>query len=281
MSASLFGDLPACPNVASVTAVLAYPSLFVTFSVTAVASFLFVLMVAFKYNNISKEVARDQYFEAVTLTLHGLSTLALSMALNHQRRFRSSGAVQMEDSETDPLLKRYDRLKRVLSPLDLLFMLVAATYVALVWPAVLMRLEHVWLKWAFLSVFLIQRVPPLLLAVMIIFFPKAPERGAVNGTVADGHQAPEGPSRKAKALLGLGTLFSVSGYVPLSLWTRATGTECVFWVASVVDLLHIFYVTGLILYFAFLRSEYLRNMEECIWGAVQSFQRNAFDFKKF
>ena len=37
-----------CPNVTSVLEVLDYPSLFVVFSATAIASFIFVLVVAFK-----------------------------------------------------------------------------------------------------------------------------------------------------------------------------------------------------------------------------------------
>jgi hypothetical protein len=54
----------------------------------------------------------------------------------------------------------------------------------------------------------------------------------------------------------------------------------VFWVASGVDLVHLLYVIGLVLYFFFLRSEYHRNMEECIWRTVKTFQRG-FDFRKF
>ncbi len=73
-------------------------------------------------------------------------------------------------------------------------------------------------------------------------------------------------------------MLSVSGDVPLSVWALAFGTNCVFYIASGVDLVHLLYVAGLVLYFFFLRSEYLRNMEQCVWSAVKKFQRN-FDFR--
>ena len=230
---------------------------------------------------ISLEVTRDRYFEAATLTLHGLSALALSMALNDQRRFRSGSVNLDEETETDPLLKRVDRLKRILSGVDVFFMLICVAYIVLAWLAVLFP-RPVSLKWAFLGAFFMQRIPPLVLSAMIIFFPKVVDRPMSNGTVSEAHDVPEGPSKRAKWLLGLATvLTSVSGDVPLSLWALATGPKnCVFWLASWVDLFHVLYVTGLILYFGFVRSEFLRNMEECIWGAVQDFQKS-FTFRKF
>jgi hypothetical protein len=74
------------------------------------------------------------------------------------------------------------------------------------------------------------------------------------------------------------TLLSICGDVPLAVWPLAFGSGCVIYVASGTDLIHVFYVAGLVLYFFFLRSEYLRNMEQCVWSAVKKFQRN-FDFR--
>jgi hypothetical protein len=239
---------------------------------------------------VSTVLCVDRWFEAISLTFHGLSTLALSMALNHQRRFRSSNAVPEEEAETDPLLKRYDHLRRNISALDVGFMLLFVVYDVMAWVAVLMtrtctaRDEVVAVEvfpWVFVGLFLLQRIPPLVLTGMIIFCPPAPpDQALANGTVTEDYLPPGGPSTKAKVLLGLATLFSVSGDVPLSLWKDAFGDSCVFWIGSGVDLVHLLYVIGLILYFAFLRSEYLRNMEEAIWGTVTKFQQS-FDFRKF
>ncbi len=206
----------------------------------------------------------DRWLEVVSLTMHGLSTAMLSLTLNHQRRFRSSGgAGGADDVETDPLLRRYDRLRSHVSPPDVLFVLLFVVYEVFAFLPVLGVAAAV-LRWVFLGLFLAQRLPPLLLTVLIIFFPKPTDPEAM-GTVTEAYVAAEGPSGRAKALLGFATLFSVAGDVPLSLWSLAFGQDCVFWVASGVDLVHLLYVVGLVLYFFFLRSEYHRNMEECIW----------------
>ena len=220
----------------------------------------------------------NRWLEIVSLTMHGLSTMMLSLTLNHQRRFRSSGGSGgPDDVETDPLLRRYDRLRSHVSLADVLFVLFFAVYEVFAFLPVL-GVAPLELRWVFLGLFLLQRVPPLLLTALIIFFPKPPQPEAM-GSVTEAYVAAEGPPGRAKALLGFATLFSVAGDVPLSLWSLAFGQSCVFWVASGVDLVHLLYVVGLVLYFFFLRSEYHRNMEECIWRTVKKFQQN-WDFRK-
>lgn len=301
------------------TDILAYPSLFITFCVTALASGVFMLIAAFKYNsvrvfdhkirtpNISNSLwisfylfiflgsvcnavrfallpislvpSRDSWFEGVSLTLHGLSTLCLCAALNHQRRFRSHGSSVAEELETDPLLRRYDRIKRRVSVADAVFVLLFIAYCVLAWVATMER--TVVSRYLFLSLFLLQRLPALFLASLICLKQAPKHADAADATVSDPpQQHVDGPSRGARVLLAFATLFSVSGDVPFSLWALAFGTDCIIWVGSAVDIIHLLYVIGLVLYFAFLRAEYLRNMEECIWHTVQRFQRS-FDFRKF
>jgi hypothetical protein len=48
--------------------------------------------------------------------------------------------------------------------------------------------------------------------------------------------------------------------------------DCTFVFASWVDLIHVFYLPTLVCFFLFIRSEYLRNMEECIWTTVSQIQ---------
>ena len=245
-----------------------------------------------RYAIVSEEFV-NQVFEGVSLSLHGLSTFALCAALNHQRRFRSRGLGEPRETETDPLLRRYDKISRTVSIIDGIFVLLAIAYVVFTWLAVYLILT----KWVFLAFFLLQRIPVIFLTIVIIFA-KPQVQGAIlhpssSGTVTEpavNNNTSEGPTKKAKVLLALATIVSISGDVPLSLWAAAFGTDCIFWIGNGVDLLHIFYVTGLILYFAFLRSEYLRNMEECIWHTVERFQRSFnfqgqgdgdFNFRKF
>jgi hypothetical protein len=157
---------------------LGYPSIFLTFVATAIASFVFVLIVTLRYNAvrvfdhkirtpsisnslwigffffvflgsllnairfslrvITNAPGNDKWFEIVSLSMHGLSTVFLSLTLNHQRRFRSSSdSGNAEDSETDPLLRRYDQLRNTISLVDVLFVLLWITYEVFAWFAVL------------------------------------------------------------------------------------------------------------------------------------------------
>jgi hypothetical protein len=218
----------------------------------------------------------DWWFEGVSWTLHGLGTFGLCAALNHQRRYRSAAIVDDEHRETDPLLRRYSKVKRAFSLLDALFLLVLCAYIALAW----LQLHDHDLKWVFFGAFVAQRLPALILTVVIVFFSSPASTVVASGTVTDEPASYIGPSRKAKTMLLLAAVFSVFGDVPLSFWSFILGQGCVFWIASWVDFLHILYVIGLVLYFSFVRQEYLRLMEEAIWTNVSKFQAT-FNFSKF
>ncbi len=117
----------------------------------------------------------------------------------------------------------------------------------------------------FFGAYLTQRIPALLLTLVIAFAAKPVAARSASGTVTDEPSSfadNEGPSRKARLLVLLAAICCVCGDAPLSLWALALGPGCVFWLASWVDLLHIVYIIGLILYFCFVRLEYLRLMEE-------------------
>jgi hypothetical protein len=87
---------------------------------------------------LSEVADQDKWFEIVSLVLHGLSTVSLSLTLNHQRRFRSSTeSSSVEDSESDPLVRRYDRLRSTISMADVFFVLLFVLYVVFAWLAVL------------------------------------------------------------------------------------------------------------------------------------------------
>jgi len=119
----------------------------------------------------------------------------------------------------------------------------------------------------FFAAFGLQRVPVIILVVMIVLVQK---------------NTPEGPSKHSKFYLIIAGILNTAGYVPLEVWSAifGIGRDCVFVVASWVDLIHLVYFTSLIFFFLFLRSEYLRNMEECIWETVTHIQ-GTFDFRRF
>lgn len=203
--------------------------------------FLFVFVgsllnaIRFALPEVSEVPTRDKWFEIVSLTMHGLSTVFLSLTLNHQRRFRSSAeGVNVDDSETDPLLRRYDRIRNNITIVDILFVLLWVLYevrstlsppfnfgsvffegvcvaccatcravdcasgALLLVSSSLSNFNRVF-QWTFLGVFVVQRLPALVLTVLIAFFPKAREPDPSVGTVTElPYSTSEGPTRNAK-----------------------------------------------------------------------------------
>ena len=99
----------------------------------------------------------------------------------------------------------------------------------------------------------------------------------------------DGPTPKSKVYLAIGAFFNLPNDLPLNVWAQVIPgmplvathllDDCLGWF-SAVDLMHFSYFVSLIFFFLFLRSEYHRNMEECIWTTVSQIQ-DTFDFRKF
>lgn len=329
----LFGELPQCP-VALVDK-LSFPSLFFTFGITAIVSFIFLCIVGFKYNSVKVfehrirtpgisntlwivfflfiflrstvesvrfavkglNTANDAWFMAVAFSLHAFATLALCLALNHQRRFRSAAILEDDDSsipsaeETDPLMRRMSKMKKTISAPEIFFIVLFVIQVAMAWLTIVefhgnIESDGEPYKWIFLGSFVVQRLPAIVLAVFIISQPT--QRGGADSVISgDALSADDsilgtndGPSLKAKVFLGIATGLTIFGDIPLAVWALFIPSNCVLYIFAGVDIVHIVYVVGLIFYFLFLRCEYLRNMEETIWDTVNRFS-SAFQFRKF
>jgi len=122
----------------------------------------------------------------------------------------------------------------------------------------------IWLA-VFLSTFSLLRMPIVVFVILIAL---------------DNSARPDGPTMMAKAYLLLGVLLSLTNDMPVHIWADLLPGGCVFWLASWIDLLHLLYLPALLCFFLFIRSEYLRNMEECIWTTVSQIQ-DTFDFRRF
>lgn len=121
--------------------------------------------------------------------------------------------------------------------------------------------------------YILQLLPIIILTFFITFYP----------TVNDG------PSKLARYLVLLGTVFFCCVFAPTSIltdWfirTPCEGTcpsNCPFYFGSWVDFLQWVKIISLGFYFFFVRSEYKRNMEECIWTTVSQIQ-DTFDVRRF
>jgi len=229
-------------------------------------------------------------FLLISLILHGVTCFCLCLALNHQRKYRSSvsassnpgaqhpngnannannanSATSISGSarEVDPLIVKYSSFKKFVGASEVLFFLLLLLYLIFLYLQI-MKSSTIF-EILFICAFGLQRFPILLLVVTIAF--SSPQ---VNST--------DGPTTQSKIFVCVAALINVLGDVPLQFWAHVLPGGCIFIIASWVDLIHLLQFLSLVFFFLFLRSEYLRNMEETIWTTVSQIQ-DTFDFRRF
>lgn len=97
----------------------------------------------------------------------------------------------------------------------------------------------------FIGIFSLLRLPVVVLTLLIVFH----------------RSATDGPSGGSKLALVLGTILNSVLAVPPSWWANlSVNVDCV-GMFSVVDIVQLLHILSLFFYFAFLRTEYKRNME--------------------
>ncbi len=68
--------------------------------------------------------------------------------------------------------------------------------------------------------------------------------------------------------------------LPPTIWSLVLPRGCYFYIGSITDLLQLLHLISVVFFFVFLRAEFQRNMEECIWTTVSQIQ-DTFDFRRF
>eukprot|EP01112_Ceratiomyxa_fruticulosa_P000759 TRINITY_DN1068_c0_g1_i2.p1 TRINITY_DN1068_c0_g1~~TRINITY_DN1068_c0_g1_i2.p1 ORF type:complete len:316 (-),score=34.49 TRINITY_DN1068_c0_g1_i2:94-1041(-) len=303
-------DIPSCPK--TVTS-FSFPSTSVIFVIYTITSFIFAIIIAFKYNSVkvfnrkirTQNISNTMWilfyltltFRAVCNTIryatyktlhaspenwvlylaafiiHGISAFTLSLALNHQRKYRSSSpqlpATPSSQRETEPLIGSRTSiwLRRSVTLPEILFFFfflvyLLCLYLVLIFPPPLDK-NNVY-TYLFVVSFILQRLPVVVLVMMIVFH----------------RNNNDGPTKKSKALLFIGALLNISNDLPIATWSSVLRYDCIFKFASGVDLMLVINLVSLLFFFLFLRSEYIRNREECIWTTVSQIQ-DTFDFRKF
>jgi uncharacterized membrane protein len=234
-----------------------------------------------------------EYLISLVMLLSGLNILILTLALDHQRKYRSSSALQadrgvnpsmtssvdfvassplinIEDSNGFSLLRYF--MKHLHKIIFLLLWIIFMAFFMLFYMMTSNdgKLLYIGL---FFGSFVIQRIPVIILMIFIVLDHKKSEYGE---TIT------EGPSKSAKILLTLTVIANLVTDMPLSFWSSwlnpGYDDSCIFIVASWIDFILVLYLFSLICYFIFLRLEFLRNREECIWSAVCQYQES-FDFR--
>mmetsp|Transcript_19343 Transcript_19343/g.74282 ORF Transcript_19343/g.74282 Transcript_19343/m.74282 type:complete len:325 (+) Transcript_19343:144-1118(+) len=321
---SLGEEPAACPE--EWTDVVAFPSICATFGLLAAASLAFAVITTCRYNTVSlwstnmhSDIISNtpwiayfvavavrstfialQYafqpgdtaavvFDALAIVSRGFVVFALTFALHHQRKFRSSpedqlitnsreasdaqltlsaavGGYVSNPSTQKPLARRLRSLKRYFGILELIYLCIFVAYLAAA--VLVLCIENSVTETLFLMIYCLQQIPALILVVSIIRQKKA-------GTGKEGSGL--NPSLRSKVFLTIAALCALVDELPITGWGRLLPDDCVFYIASWNDLVHLVYGLSLVFFFLFLRSEYLRNVEQCIWKTVSRMQ-DRFDF---
>lgn len=124
--------------------------------------------------------------------------------------------------------------------------------------------------WTLLVFFIAQKLPIALITCMILFTKrKTPEGLAL------------GPTLFSRTVLTIALILNLPNGIPLAYWyfffrNTVLATECIFYIASIFDVVIILYLFSLVFWLLFIRSEYIRNQEAAMFTAMQQTQ-NIFD----
>lgn len=311
-------SIPHCPShdVPHPLKALGYPSTTIIYVIYAVTTLVFATIIAFKYNSVkvfNKKIRTQNisntlwiiYYVSVGIkacvnaALYGISSangtghpdvhgmlfdaaiiltainaFTLCLSLNHQRKYRSSApsnpAPQSGGSvgkETEPLLPRMEVVKRLLDPIEILFFVLFTASLILYYVALWHDKDdknHSLFTLIFVGSYAVQRIPIFVLSLVIV--------AHRNGN--------EGPTKQSKVYLFFAAVFHLVNELPVFFLSQVLPFVCLGNALSWIDILIILNYVSLLLFFLFLRSEYLRNMEECIWTTVSQIQ-DTFDFRRF
>jgi hypothetical protein len=200
------------------------------------------------------------------LILQGIGAFTLSLTINHQRRYRSSAPVHPNPTpggEKEPLVTGNNDTGwlKAISFVEVLFSIFFLVYLVFLYLA-LVKEEQIY-QIVFLVAFIIQRLPIILIMIIIIV-----------------RHNTEGPTRKSKLVFLVAAILHLANDLPTFIWTQILPGGCPFGVASWLDALSLLNFISIILFFFFIRWEFLRNMEEVIWDKVNQIQ-TTFDFRRF
>lgn len=221
-------------------------------------------------------VGRDDGFDSAVFILEaiaqGLTKMWLSLTLNYQRRFRSTNVIgghpslNNDSSETAPLLNQHGDKSHptffVPSRLDYVIALQMVVCIGFLLGQ-LDSAESAPFFWVYAADMWTEYAVQLFLALLVFRQPSDP-----------------GPSRWAKTFLGIGMALSATNVLPLTTWQGFLPDHCVFYIAGWADLILLAGCSALVFFFLFLRLEFFRNRDPCIFTAVDQV-KDTIKFRHF
>jgi hypothetical protein len=230
----------------------------------------------------------------ISLLLYGVCTLMISFALQHQKEFRSkfafssslsrsstskasfpttsriesSAAINRDSPKTGMCHNLKEKILSVRSIFVILFLIYCgAEYSMFIYREPGDQPYYIF----FLVAFGIQRVPVIILVAFIIF--SFPENKI------------EGPLISSRVILLIATILDTVNNLPVTLWAEIIeDPECLFGAISIVDIIHIVFWFAQVLFFLFLRAEFVRNKEQFLYNTVQTrkeYEQYGIDWRHF
>lgn len=220
----------------------------------------------------------------IQLFTTGMSSILLCLALDYQRRHRSHNpptvptgfSIRSKNDQQDirfPLLHSVNAVATFTSKNEfnhrcwngtMVIVMQSAIYCGLLVVDIILnycgknsKLSDTLLKWLLLaSIWLIQ-VTLLVIAVIII-----------------SNRDEDGPVHRSKMFLGFATVLSVICHaLPTCVWQKIFPHDCLWNVLAWTDLLDLVTFVSYILYYLFMRDEYQRTKEACIYSTVSQVQQ--------
>jgi len=208
---------------------------------------------------------QDMIFQIIWLLLTGLCCLFLSLALHHQYKHRSTFGPRVQTEEELLYSRRSNEEPKkqsvsnfiesflgIQTPLFLLLMLYILTiYIEFTVSSEPTIDQFTWPL--FMIFYFVHRIPIMVWTFLIV----------TNRNLS------EGPSLFSRFILFIAITFYLMFDVPLAVWaTSLQNKGCVFGgLASLVDMVQLFFVVSLVLFMGFIRLEFVRSREECAWRA--------------
>jgi len=123
----------------------------------------------------------------------------------------------------------------------------------------------------FMITYGLQRLPIVILAIWIVFnMPR---------TVI------EGPSPSSKLILLFASILDLVNNLPVTVWASIINNDtCPLYILSYADVVHLLFCIAQVLFFVFLRAEFMRNKEQFVYTTVQThkdYEHHGFDWRVF
>lgn len=228
----------------------------------------------FEYHMPLRTDERDVY--DIYMVLYGVTSCSLLMALNHQRKYRSKSTAVENVTRSDNTQRKNPCEYRHRLLIDSIILSVFVTFLGAGITTFCIHERIPWVDWFFFGAIVLLRVTCLVLG-MVIVFDSRPDSNKYAGL--DSALIADGPSFSTRACIFSAVVISTLIDVPPSMVDLALPSTCVFYYGTIYDIFQLLSLASMTLFFVVVRSEYHRNMEECIWSTVSLIQ-DAWQFNE-